>query len=346
MKLIWLQVKRIVREKSIYETIFVMMLLMVLINSMRSHETVAIGVIDLDQSNASMTLYEDTREVKFVSISEDNLAYEFSKRNIVAAMVIPEAFQSDMNQEIQIKHLDYFNPSVLNTLIAQRISNLKTGNTNNNQRDIIIEDIEQVDYKGMNTAIRSVGILLYSVLTMSVILINLLRWDILKNRIQRVLVSPIKQGRFLFEQLLSYGCIVFLMISVYFIVNIYFMGANYGESLWLIFVLLVMFTLFALLLPFLIVCSAYDNQQIYALMRIYVMIIVYLGGCFFPLQYMPDYFQFVGKFTPTYWTMAGVKEVIIDGTISNSMFEIGSLFVVVITLFVIASKRRIKPVAG
>lgn len=141
--------------------------------------------------------------------------------------------------------------------------------------------------------------------------------DILQERHDgtwgRVLTTPVSRGSILGGKILGAYVVGFFQVSVLFLAGRFLFGINYGPRPLLVAAILAVFLLCATGLGILLSTVVRTVAQLQALTPIVVTATCMLGGCYWPLEIVPETMQTIGKFTPQAWAMMALDEIVSRG---------------------------------
>ncbi len=187
----------------------------------------------------------------------------------------------------------------------------------------------------------AIGFLVQFMLYMSVLTTSFILLDKENRTFYRVFSTPINMKRYMFENLLSFLLVALLQVGSVLLVLKYFMGVNLGHSLLNMFILLAVFALVCITLGLIITSYAKTSKQAYLIIFFLTTPLVMLGGCYWPLDYMSDFFIKISKLLPTSWLMKGAHELIYGGNLHDIYDKILILIVFSVVFFLIGTIRKV-----
>lgn len=66
-----------------------------------------------------------------------------------------------------------------------------------------------------------------------------------------------------------------------------------------------------------------------------------LGGCYWPIDFMPDTLQKIANFVPTSWLIKATEKIIYGAKLSEVYIEIFIIILFTITFFLIGINKRV-----
>lgn len=351
MTIILFQFKRFALRKGTILIILGLSIFTMLMYMGNNRSTITVGVVDYDQTVESKWLYRSINQVSIKKIDEEDIVNLLSKKKINISIVIPEGYSENIlnNSQLKVEMIDDYggNEGVIHTL-NNRINILRTAKEQ--QQSILDlemasvkkEAVYQRDYRSIERSISTIGILLMSIMYLANTLVSNLKNDKEENRIQRILVSPIKQGHYILQQITAFLMVIVLLVVAFFVFSMVVMGVDYGFIILPIILVITLFSILILMVAMIGLLLADDFKHMHSFVHLYIMAMVMIGGCLWPIEIMPEVMQFMAKFLPTYWTQEIIKELIISGGLSDSLPQLGALVSMTVIVFAIGSTKRVQ----
>ena len=142
----------------------------------------------------------------------------------------------------------------------------------------------------------------------------------------RLRISPLRDWELLLGKVLPSYLVVLALFVVLFGLGIAVVGfRTRGSVLGVIAILLLLGTVVVSLAMALCAVSG-SRRQAFAYERILALIFGGLGGALVPIGLLPGWLEGPARLTPTYWTMSGFHDVVLDGRGFGSVLpELGAL---------------------
>lgn len=351
MKIVLFQFKRFALKGGTIIAIVTLAVITMLLYMGYNSSNIKIGVVDYDLTEESKWLYESISQVSIEVVEEADIVELLSKKKINMSMIIPKGYSDNImnGSQIQIDMVDDYggNEGIIHTL-NNRINVLRAAKEKNmsvfdiEMTTIKKEDVNQRDYRSLDKAISTIGILLMSIMYLSSSLVSHLKNDKEENRIQRILVSPIKQSNYLIQQIIAFLMVIAVLVITFFVFSTVVMGVDYGTTIVPIIFVVLLFSVLILMVALIGLLLANDFKHMHSFVHLYVMAMVMIGGCLWPIEIMPEVMQYIAKFLPTYWTQEVIKELIISGSLSSSLPQLGALVSMTLIVFAIGSTKRVQ----
>jgi ABC-2 type transport system permease protein len=190
----------------------------------------------------------------------------------------------------------------------------------------------------------SVLLLMY----MGIVLGNLLIKERNSMVIKRLLITPVTPFEIILSKWIAYSiyCSVLLMIFIAPIFLLYNLDISYIIKNLLVFIIISV----GFIISFYILLATFlNNEESYILMaNIYVFTSAIIGGSFIPLQLMPEKIRNISKLTPNYWIIKGEMYIINWYSLNDIKYIIGGMLLLTIGMLIISmlmlirGKRSIK----
>ena len=326
-------IKRKYREKtSLVLIVLLPVLLMVLqINAVSIEVKATVGVA-WEESNEYTRIFKECLESQYelIDIKKEDASKEVINMNVDCAFVVYEGFTSAVIEgkepSVDMYILQESNISVL---VKYYIGSFIEAS---NALGKACKGNEEVFYKGLNEyvdgkmkleyknfdsktqdselASRSLGFLALGLMYFMGLSTSMILTDRKQHIYDKILASPATAAQYTIANLTSYAVLGLLQLAVLFPIMSYGLNVKFGDNVCLIFLICYLFSItnMAMGIFFSSVCK--DMAQVNACTALVNMPLLMLGGCFFPIQYMPTVIQRIAKFLPTNWFMVSVDSVL------------------------------------
>lgn len=156
----------------------------------------------------------------------------------------------------------------------------------------------------------------------------------------RLRVSPLRDWELLLGKVLPSYLMVLLLFTVLFSIGIGLVGFRVrGSVLGVLAILLVLGTVVVSLAMALCAVSS-SRRQAFAYERLLALIFAGLGGALVPIGLLPGWLEIPAHLTPTYWTMRGFGDVVLDGEgFSAVLPELAALAAFTLVFALVAGSR-------
>lgn len=125
----------------------------------------------------------------------------------------------------------------------------------------------------------------------------------------RICSSPVSARQYLMGNLIANLVRIIIQINIILFISEKVLRINLYASYFELFIVLTCIGVAAIGIGFLIVAFSYTSNQSGGLSNLIIIPTCMLGGCFWPLQIMPDKLQKLSKFVPQSWAMDAVNKL-------------------------------------
>jgi len=154
--------------------------------------------------------------------------------------------------------------------------------------------------------------------------------------LRRLLVSPASRASILAGKLAAGFIIGILQVAVMFAIGYFFFGMGLGKSL----LTLLLFTMALSAAATSIGLAASTMTRLGGALTAPLIVGALLGGCIFPLDWMPDFLQTISYLLPHRWAMAGYQDLLVRGQgLAQVLPEMGILLAFTAVFFILAVRR-------
>lgn len=322
---------------------------------------IPVGLIDLDGSALSDDFEKyltETLEMEVTKdLSEDNLTDMLINREISAIIEIPSDFgksaAAGSPSNISYTALDdYENAAFLEIYLnsyMRKIALLSESAGGNAEKFETLLDKSEADVSGISSADNSASIedqqrasfqlaagafLMFSMAFSMVIALTVLD-DKKFGTYNRMQISPVSSAEYISGTAL-FGIVIGLIFSAGFLVSIVLKGINPGLPIWLIAVMLVLFTLFSVGFSLIVALIVKNKTMILTITCGLTTILCILGGAWFPVDKSNVVLSKLAALTPHYWFMETIRGVQGDATF-NFLPAVAMLTLFAVLTYLIAA---------
>jgi ABC-2 type transport system permease protein len=324
---------------------------------------ISLGIIDYDQSQLSMDFKDYLSDKLNYNIIEnasyDMLSTELIEKNISAIIEIPEDFHHQFlagsKKELVLTTLDdYENSAFLQAYLNSYLSSIRVlsvsaggdsevferllGKYKNENVQITQTAAQEVDIKLIMEKegfINSIGFFLMFIFSISIVLSFLILDDRLSGVFNRIQITPVKPVQYIV------GSGIFGMLVCMIQVGIYCgylaaTGKNIGVPIWIIAVLMSLFSLFTVCFSLTIALAVKSRNAVISIIIGFSTIGCILGGAYFPITMSPKSLQNLARILPQFWFMDTLRKLQADLT-ANILPNLTILILFTILTFLIAA---------
>lgn len=355
--------KRILRKKFNWLFLFIVPAALTAFISGMSGDSpmIRVGVVDYDNTVFTQGLVQSLEARSRVSmIEESDIQKGIFGQTLDLAILIDENFTEDILQARpgRIKTMGLEETDKSNALkmhldsyvnAALQIAEASGGETSRFYEGL--EAFEQgvfsiryttVERRGAERGSRvsQMGFLVMSMLFMAGFSSSIMLEDKEKKVYYRVISGPLSVPRFMIENLLSFYAVCMIQIFLTFSFMRWFLGVDFGPDLLPMLMVSLIFSFTAVALGVAVNTLAKDMRQAGVFMSLLITPMCMLGGCWWPIEMMPDVLQRIGQFVPTTWIMQAYSKIIYGGGLLNAVNEILVLSAFTVVFLLFATWRR------
>ncbi|MFZ5354124.1 MAG: ABC transporter permease [Bacillota bacterium] len=356
-------IKRLLRDKYT----FIMMVLMPVIFisfimfSVGGNSPVPVTVIDKDNTELTEMLREKlSRNCVLVDADEGEIQRKLLRNRTAYVVVIEEGFTGKLisgeNPKLKGYSIKETNVSMAaKTYIegfmisVKNIAKAAKGDEaafykgmeyyNEDSLSAKYETIGKSDGKRSYTA-AGIGYLFMFMMYLAVNSTSLILEDKKLKTYGRVLAAPVSTRAYTLQNLISGYFIVFIQVALIMLIMRYMFRADFGPSMFNVFIMLAIFGLTAIALGAMINSFSKDPRQANSMASLLLVPICMLGGCFWPRWLMPDILQQASRFVPTSWALDALEKLLFGRALTDVYLEISILLLFTLVFFLIGSNRK------
>jgi ABC-2 type transport system permease protein len=290
--------------------LFISMAIQILGQSYSEHVT--LGVLNLDKGQYStllMARLADDMDLKLIPMdSVAELQNQVLHNQVQAAFVIPENFTNYLKDgsAYKIQMFELNNSEITHSLqlkIEAQASLLLQSVDKKPLGDRPVLDKHLSSKSGLNTA---VGLLLMFMMIFTNNTMSILSKDRRERIIMRVYAAPVRAIEIMLGHFLGSFLTGTLQIGIVVLFTRYIVGFNYGIEFFQQMLLLELFLLISIGLSSAMANSFNNNRYLSAIEYMVMIPSCMIGGCFWPIDLMPDFMQKLANFLPQKWVIEAV----------------------------------------
>ena len=292
-------------------------------------QTLIIGIADQDKTEYTTLLKKNLAlQTKIVDITQDQINNEIFNSKVDYVVVFDKGFTARLLKGEDVEAKGYYLKNSIQSLPVQNyvqsyISSAKriaVATVGDEQR--FYEGLQnnsaaylQSEYKVFAKIERQksyylLGTFIEIILMTSVMFIMLILTDKENKTFYRTITAPVSLRNYMFQNILSFLLVSMIQVILGFIVLKGLMGIYMGNSGLIMF--LILFTASVLAVSIGVVVSSISKSIIQAsfLGLFSTFILALLGGCLWEHDLTTNLMRTIGKFTPVYWVMDAVSNVL------------------------------------
>jgi ABC-2 type transport system permease protein len=321
-----------------------------------------IGISNYDNGMLSKDMIEDLKKIekfKIIDVKDEDIKTMVSEGEVDSVLRIPEDF-SDSLYKAQRKNMELVTVKGEEaTAWIESYVNIYTGNLLNiakasdGKREVfnsIYENFRKGEAKLTTEKVADVrnsktvtgaglGFLIMFMMMGASTVANLILKEKKDRTYFRILSSPVSSRDYVIGNVLANFTIVFIQ-SVLVIIGITkVMKLDTFIADWQLLIILLCFGVAAIGIGLMIVAFSANSNQAGYLLTFIVTPTCMLGGCFWPVDLMPDALKRVSEFMPQRWTLEAVTKIQNGGSMNSILINLGLLLSFAAALFLIAAYR-------
>lgn len=354
--------KRLFRQKSNLLFLIVLPLIFMVIAFSGSNGTAPLKVTIIDNDKTAITEsiinnIKDKAEINFDG--EETIQNNLINNKIDYAIVIPKGYTDSLikgeDPILKTYEAKEGNTSTaIKTSLNNYINILKTfaKNSNGNEEKFYdaVKYYSDGSYKLSYTSVdkgegnksktnTAMAFIVLNLLFSATSATNIILKDREKNVFTRLFTTPMTRFKYIFQSLLSFLVITFVQITLYFLVFKYIFKFNLGDSPLSLYSLFLIFGIFTISLGVFITTHSKDLRVSGTISTLVILPFAMLGGCFWPIDVMPNVLKNISKVIPTTWINTSNSNILYGSTLSNEMTTIALLLGISLVLLGLSANK-------
>jgi ABC-2 type transport system permease protein len=202
-------------------------------------------------------------------------------------------------------------------------------------------------YKGINNSqqnksntLAALGFLIMSMLFLSNNTSQLILDDKQNKTFFRIFASPISTKNYMLQNILSSFVILIIQTALIFTIMAKVFNADFGTSIFNVYVLYLLFSLMCVSLGVAVVSISKNARQAGAINTFITVPMCMLGGCFWPIRFMPDILVKISNFMPTTWILKASDKVMFGSSLYGVRTEISVLLLFTLVFILLGSWKK------
>lgn len=361
--LFWNNLRRIVRSKAniIFMLILPVVLILFIMSTGFSRGSLVCGVVDLDNTEFTRGFIRSIEAQSVVkNISEEEINAKLVNQTMDCAIVIQKGYTEKLirGEETKIKSysLQETNQTVplmtnINSYLnsARNIAVSSGGNIekfyqgldtyNNGNFDVEYETVKNKEILFEKTT-AALGFLVMSMLFLSSFAPMIMIRDKENKTFFRIISAPITMRKYMVTNIASFFAVSIIQVLLIFFFLSTVVRAELGSTVFEMIILSLIFSLVCVSMGVAINTISRDARQSGLISSLVLSPLCMLGGCWWPLDFMPDILQKIANFVPTTWIMRSYDKVLHGAGIGGTMNEILIMLAFAVVFFLLGSWRK------
>lgn len=321
----------------------------------------AVGIVDKDNTEFTQVIKDNLKDKASVyDIDEGEIKKKLIESKVDCAIMINEGFTKDIIQgkdaklklyglketdaSIPVKfYIDSFVRAAKNIAKASNEDSNKfyegLNYYSNGRFSTEYKDIDMIKSKRDST-VMALGFLVLGMLLLVNNASSLILEDKSLRTFYRIFSAPITVKSYMIQNILSFFALAVIQIIAIFSIMIFIFNADFGPSIFNMFILFLIFAVVCISLGVAIASVSKDMGQAGTISSLIITPICMLGGCFWPRDIMPDVLKSISNFVPTTWVLKGAEKLILGNGLNQILGEISILVLFSVVFFLIGSWKR------
>ncbi|MGC4378058.1 ABC transporter permease [Fictibacillus sp. Mic-4] len=353
-------IKRLLRNKGALLAITIIPLIfMALILASTDTQKLKVGLIDQDKSPFTKQFAENLKKkADFVSVNEKNYRNQLISGYAEYVIILPKGFTDSLikGKPISVKsyqvkesnvsagvkaYVDsYFRNSELISKAAGGDSDQFYKGMKEYEKGNLQVKEKSIGKDNRQNVVSALGFVVYSLFLMINVSSRLILQDKDKKLYHRFFTTPLKLRSYNIQHILSYIFISLMQIICLLAIMIFIFHADLGPSIFNVFIVLFVFSIVSISIGILISSQAKNSKQAQAIAILISTPFAMLGGCFWPIDIMPDVLQKIAEFIPISWGLKALKKLVYGNSLSHVMLELSILAGFAIIFFLLSSWKK------
>lgn len=305
---------------------------------------IVVHLQDKDGSQVSwgfITALNSTKTLRVVLVAQsENFSQYLLSNSVSDGIVIPSGFGPNFIQNKPVNVTIYGNPTSQSSQIVSGITS-EVVNAFNLRRagGSTVIGIHQLTVKSESAKYIDFlvpGLIGFSVLTSPMFALVNISSQYKRDKIFKELsLTPLTKNEWLISKILWYILITLISFVLMVLVGVFVFGAHIALSIWLFpFLLMGPFLFVSLGMLVGTVSTSVESAAVVGNLITFPM--MFLSGTFFPVNTMPTYLQSIAHALPLYYMIDGLNNVMIYGSYTSALADLGVLVIVGAIFFAFA----------
>ncbi|MEZ0536373.1 ABC transporter permease [Caldicellulosiruptoraceae bacterium PP1] len=347
--IILLNFKRILKNKVnlFFMVIFPTILIMLIMLLSFSKNQFRVGIVDEDNTKFTHIIKNEiSKKANIILLDKDSIKERLIETTIDYIVIFDKGTTDKIITKKQANIEAYFvegNTSYMSikgyieslldsSLKISKISNTQGQFYNNLEKylngSISLESkTHNSSKKGVDRLLAALGFIVMSMLFLAANSTQLLLIDKFKKTTLRIFVSPISFKNFIIQNIISWYLILVIQVFLLFSLIYFIFFKEIGISLIKVNIVFLIFAFTSVSLGMFMTNISKDPRQAGILSSIIITPLCMLGGCYWPLEFMPSFLQKAAKFIPTSWIIKACKDALFG---VNSSIFLKDIFIIIL----------------
>ncbi|MBN2851340.1 MAG: ABC transporter permease, partial [Clostridia bacterium] len=320
--------------------------------------SISLGIRDMDKSESSRQIIEYLEQSDKYAVSlyeDDSYLTDITEKDIRAGIVIPDGFESSLinQQPLMVELYSIEGVSVLGWLdafINQKISVIFSVSQSSQYHQLLegykdkyltlkVNEITDLSNKA-DASQTGFGMYLFASVFSIWGICALSYKEKIYRTYQRILTTPARNYHFVFGNILS--CMWFAMVHMLISIPVIYLLFDIKDIIPAgdLIVLMLCLYLSTISLGSLLVSTAKSQSSVSAMNILILSITSMLGGCYWPIDFMPVFMQNIAKVTPQYWFNTAITKMIKGEGIGANLIVLLCFFALYVLIYLLIAKFK------
>lgn len=361
--LFWNNLRRILRSRVniIFMIILPVVLILFIMSTGIGKGNLVCGVVDLDDTEFTRDFIRSAQSQSIVKkISEGEINAKLVNQTIDCAVVIQKGFTEKLirGEATRIKSYSLQETNQTAPLMTNINSYLNSARNiavssggssekfyqglavyNNGSFGVDYETVKNKEILFEKTSI-ALGFLVMSMLFLSSFAPMIMIRDKENRTFFRIISAPITMRKYMLTNIASFFAVSIIQILLIFFFLTQVVRAELGSTVFEMIILSLIFSLVCVSMGVAINTISRDARQSGLISSLVLSPLCMLGGCWWPIDFMPDILQKIANFVPTTWIMRSYDKVLHGAGIGGTMNEILVMLAFAAVFFLLGSWRK------
>ncbi|WP_139905402.1 ABC transporter permease [Clostridium thermarum] len=337
-------------------------LAMMFLFSNASSGTIRIGIYNQDQGKLGSELASNIAAVekfKAIEVNEEGINDLVQSQKVDCVIIIPTDFSEKLykgkSAKVSMKTIkgedttiwieNFTNMFIENLMIIGKASegrrevfrNILDGYMDGNIK-LSIGKVEDVSISRQTTS-RSLGMLIMFMMYAATITSSLIIKEKQGKTFYRVQTAPVSSKAVVFGNTLANLIIVAIQAAIVAITINHVLNMNSGIGTLYLVIVLLFFGLVSISMGMVIIAFSQSTAQSASLATLVTTPTCMLGGCFWPVSFMPQVLQRVSDFMPQRWALKAIESLQTGSSLNEILVNLGILIAFAIMFSTIAAYK-------
>lgn len=322
-------------------------------------QNIKVGVIDNDNTPFTTTIRNNlATKAKLIKVKSDNMQEELINSRVDYVVVMEKGFTLDFIKGQNSKIKGFYLQESLKSIPLQKylesyltssrqIARASGGDAEKFYKSMQVykEGPIQSNYKILKQIDRqksylTFGLFVLFMLFTTVVYTTMILTDKENKTFYRTVSAPVTVKSYMLQVILSFILVSFIQVTIIFIIFKFVMGVYLGTNFFKMYMLFLAISVACV--SFGVAVSSVSKNVIQACFTglLISFPMSFMGGCWWPNEMSTNVVRTIGKFTPIYWAMEGVNNLLNEKSLFNVSGDILILLIFAVVFFLFGTWRK------